>query len=69
MGSDAFNLEEDLDRLARRRDIHLLSEEAMRRGVEKALELDMMVCRYMRQLPFGELVFPAARRGLGCSIA
>lgn len=63
MGSDAFALEEDLDRSARRPDIHLLSNEAMRHGVEIALELDMIVCRYTRQPPLGELVFLGGQHG------
>lgn len=40
---DSLAAVEDLDRPARRADIDLLADEAMRYGVEEALELDMVV--------------------------
>lgn len=57
MYSDAFAAMEDLDHPRGRPDIDLLADEPVRDGIEKALELDMIIRRHPRQAPFGELVF------------
>ena len=57
---------EYLDCPARRADVDLLADEAVRYGIEEALELDMVVGGDAGNAPFGELVVlhrQAAQRG------
>ena len=56
MCGDALATVEYLDHPGGGADIDLLADEAVRDGIEEALELDMVIRRDPRQAPFGELI-------------
>src|SRR6185295_12705968 len=56
VNGDTLATMEDLDRPACRANVDLLADEAVRHGIEEALELDMVVGGDAGQTPFGELV-------------
>ena len=63
MRGDALATVEYLDHPGGGTDIDLLADEAVRDGIEEALELDVIIRRDPRQAPFGELVVLC---GKGC---
>lgn len=56
MHSDTFAAMEDLDHPRGRPDIDLAPDEAVRDGIEEALEFDVVIRRHPCQTPFRELV-------------